>query len=292
MPETIQWVDPDGTAHTISPRQDAIATLFDLKGRYMPPVEFTEDDVPLQPGSRLREARVRPREVDLAVMLNGTTESILRQNLRAWLYRLDPSRGDGRLRVTGPDGSQREIICRYSTGMQGDETPSTSGQWWQKALFVLRAVDPFWYSVSPIVATYTVGAAAAFFPFFPLVLATSGVFASPTIVNAGDVEAWLVWVAVGPCTSLTLTNLTTGKVLALTATLVAGETVTIDTRPGYKTVVKTSIGGTTSNLFSSLSNTSSLWPLMHGSNSVRIEMTGTAAESEARLIYYERWLGA
>ena len=292
MNETVQWIDANGSAYTLSPRQDDLAALFDFKGRYMPPVEFVEDDVPMQPGSRLREARVRPREVDLAILFKGSSESVLRTNLRTWLHRLDPARGDGKLRITAPDGSQRELFCRYATGMQGDETPSTRGTCWQKALFVLRAVDPFWYAVSPVVATYTVGAAAPFFPFFPLVLATSGVFAAPVIANGGDVEAWPVWAIDGPCTSLTLTNLTTGKALGLTATLLAGESIAIDTRPGRKTVTKTDVGGATSNIFSSLSATSSLWPLIKGDNSVRIEMTDTDVSSQATLAYYARYLGA
>jgi hypothetical protein len=292
MPETIQWIDPDGTAYTISPRQADIQTLMDIKGRFMPPVDFIEDDVPQQPGSRLRDTRIRPREVDLAVLLKGSTASELRANYRAWLHRLNSTRGDGRLRITAPDGSQRELICRYSTGMQGSETPDTTGVYWQKALFVLRAVDPFWYSVSPTVASYAPGTPAPFFPFFPLRLATAGVFAVASIDNGGDVETWPVWIISGPCTSLTLTNQTTGKVLALTATLLAGETVTIDTRPAHKTVVKTAVGGATSNLFSSLSNTSALWELIRGVNSIKVEMTDTTAESLAQVSYYERYLGA
>jgi hypothetical protein len=292
MPETIQWIDANGVAYTISPRQSDIQTLMDIKGRYMPPIAFVEDDVPQQPGSRLRDTRIRPREVDLAVMIKGSTEIELRTNIRAWLHRLHATRGNGKLRITAPDGSQRELVCRYSTGMSGIETPETSGQWFQKMLFVLRAVDPYWYAVSPVVASYAPGTPAPFFPFFPLRLATAGVFAVASIDNGGDVETWPVWIISGPCTSLTLTNQTTGKVLALTATLLAGETVTIDTRLGYKTVVKTAAGGATSNLFSSLSNTSALWELIRGVNSIKIEMTGTSAESLAQISYYERYLGA
>lgn len=280
--EVVEWLDVDGEASTLSVEWDA-------DGRFMPPMRRVEEQVPLQAGARLRSVRHAGRDVMLMLWIDAASETALRTEIRELLFKLDATRGDGRLRVTAPGGDQRELTCRYVAGL---EMPEVEGQWsgpeLQLARAVFRATDPYWYDVSTVSATYTTGTPATFFPFFPLRLSASEVFADATLDNSGDVETWPTWTIVGPASSIVLRNLTTGKVLSLSTTLTAGESVSIDTRPGVKTVLRQD--GT--NLFSSLSATSSLWPLQRGTNAIRAEMSGATAASSVTVNYRRRYLSA
>ncbi len=287
MPEQISWVDVDGNEYLLT-NIPSIGPLAGRRGVYMPPISFQEEEVPLQPGARLRRVRVSTREIDLPLRIEAVSDSEFRSTLRAWLHRFNPARGDGKLRIVAPDGSERELICRYADGLMGEERSEIAGPYWQEMVLVFRAVDPYWYARNAVVATFVAGAVAGWFPLFPLRLASSSIFTDTAVDNIGDVEAWPEWQITGPGSNLVLRNLSTGKLLSLTVALAAGETVNIDTRPGRKTVKR----GNGANLFGSLSATSSLWPLQRGVNSVRIELSGSTVASSVQLSYIPRYLGA
>ena len=286
--EVIQFIDTTGAIHTL-------AAEHGVEGRFMPPVSFIEDEVPEQPGSRLRVVRIGPREVAVPVWFRGTSASDLRAELRRWLGRLNPSKGTGRLRNTAPDGVVRDLYCVYAGGMELVEDDDTAGVVWQKAMVIFRGHDPYWYDSASTVATYTIGVSpATFFPIFPMRLSSSDVFADATINNTGDVEAWPVVTITGPGSDPVLRNLTTGEVTQFSGlTLAGGEMLTIDTRPNNavfpagKTVKK----GDGTNLFPYLTDASSLWPLAEGSNSVRLELSSATSSSSVTLSYQRRFLG-
>ena len=66
------------------------------------------------------------------------------------------------------------------------------------------------------------------------------------------------------------------------------DAVTIDTRPGAKTVTKQD----GSNLFGFLAWPPQLWSLAQGSNSVRIEMSAATSASSVVLSWRRRYLSA
>ncbi|MFI9817570.1 phage distal tail protein [Saccharothrix variisporea] len=278
--EVTEWIDADGTATTLEVEWDAT-------GRGMPPIRFEEDRVPERAGSRLRAVRHDTREMTLPLWITGSSQSDLWTNLRALALKMDPTRGNGKIRVTSIAGDQREVTCRYAAGLELNERlGDTAGPLVQRAPVLFRVHDPYWYAVSDTTEPFTVGTTATFFPFFPLRLSSSEVYATGSITNPGDVETWPVWTITGPGSAIVLRNLTTGKSLSLSTTLGAGESVVIDTREGVKTVTHSS----GANLFSSLSATSSLWPLARGVNAFQIEMSAATTASLVSLAYRPRYL--
>ncbi len=282
MPDTITWVDPYGV-ETVLTGQDTREIERGALGLDMPPVSFIEDQVPLQAGARLRRVNVGVREVDLPLVLSAASSQALRTALRSLLRLLDPKRGTGRLRVQTEDGTERELSCRYAGGAEGvGGSPA-----WRRVVLTFRAVDPYWYARQVTTATFDQGSElATFFPFFPLRLGSTPIFGDTVIDNTGDVETWPVWTLSGPGTDFTLHNLTTGESLILETTLNAGEIVTIDTRPGAKTVLKSD--GTS--LFGYLSTDSVLWALPLGISSIRLEVTAATAATSVQLQYQLRYL--
>jgi hypothetical protein len=287
--DTLDYVAPDGTVTRLTGQPDLdVHWALGVTGRFMPPINRVEDRLFGQAGARLRAVRVDAREVNLPLTVIGTNELAVRAKLRALIRTLNPQRGDGRLRVTAVDGTVRELTCRYSDGMEGRESRSDTGAVFQRAVLVLRAADPYWYDTDQQSQTYRAGQAGMFFasPFFGLRLSSESVFGSQVVANDGDVETWPVWTVHGPCTSITLSNDTTGETISLPITLTATQTVTIDTRPFRKTVRRDD--GT--NLYGSLSATSSLWALPLGDSTVTISLPGATADSYVTLNYARRWL--
>lgn len=278
--EIISWIDPNGNEILLS-GQPNIEIAISPTGRFMPPFSIVDMQLPFQYGSQLRQINVDPREIDLPVEFMCTTTLELRTLLRQMMDTFNPLKGDGQLKSVAEDGSVRIINCRYKSGLEIDE--SQFG--WQKAIIVLYAFDPLWYDPNPIIQTYTTGQQATFFPFFPLRLSSSTVFADASVDNSGDVETWPQWIIQGPGDTIFLRNLTTGELLNINASLGLGEYILIDTRPGRKTVKK----GDGTNFYPSLSDDSSLWSLVQGTNNIRIEMSDATPDSSVQLSYQNRY---
>lgn len=283
MPESTQWVDPDGGTLDL-------AVEWDVQGRGMPPPVYETELVPEQPGERLRAVRHGAREFVLRLWIEGASEAAMWTAVRDTIARMDPTRGDGKIRVTTVVGDQREIICRVQSGLElSERLNDTSGPEVQRAAVAFRASDPYWYDLSDTTETYSLNpSSATWFPIFPLRLASSEVFTDATVTNTGDVETWPVWTITGPGSGIILRNLTTGKFLSLGAlALSSGQVVTIDTRPGRKTITLND----STNLFGYRTADSSLWPLARGANVIRIEMASATAASSVQLARKHRYLG-
>lgn len=280
MSETLSFVEPDGT-ETVLPVTRGIG------GRFMPPVAMFDDPVPSSDGTRLRALRFDARTVIVPIWLESADLESHRAVLRDWARRLNPRRGDGRLRVA-VDGTVRELTVRYREGFGLEENYFH----FTETKLAFYAPDPYWRDVTPTQMTFGIGATQP--GFLPLPHATTGSFLtlgastialSQSVPNLGDVEAWPVWTITGPALSVTVRNVNTGQELTLTGTLGAGEVAIVDTRPGVKSV---RIGGVSR--FDVLSAASVLWALQPGANAVAITLPGATASSTVTMAFVSRWL--
>lgn len=283
--DRMYWIDANGIEYELN---DVDFRVLDgMNGRFMPPISFVEEEVPFQHGSRLRQVKVNARDVDIPLLIETESELALRNKIRNSLRMFNPLKGDGKLKSIGPDGSQRELYCRYSTGLEGAENRDSKGVYWQKVILVFRAFDPYWYDVATNVHTFKSGQPATFFPMFPMRLSSSSVFADISIDNTGDVETFPEWIITGPGSNIVLRNLSTGLITHLDTSIGEGETITIDTKPKVKTVKKND----NTNLFPTQTDESSLWVLEEGNNNIRIEMSNTNDQSSVQLSYRHRYWG-
>jgi hypothetical protein len=287
----IQWVDPAGTVTKLRGGPDT-SDQEGREGRFSPPPLFELERVPLQPGQRFRNVVHGAATVHVPVAFYGATAAAARTTLRTWARLLDPVRGTGAVRVTGPAGDVRELPARYMGGLDSiveDDWADLANKY--QGILVFGTEQPYWQDASDTVQSWQLLASlATFFPFFPLRLSGSEIFADVVIDNGlSDVEAWPVWTITGPGSNPILRNLTKGLFTSIPVTLAAGESIVIDTRPGIKTVTKQD--GT--NLFGSMTTTSSLWSLAQGQNSIRIEFTAAVATvSTVQLNFKKRYLSA
>lgn len=277
--EVSTWVDPFGTATVLD-------VDWNAKGRFMPPPRFVTTQVPSQSGERLREVTHGARKFTVRLVITAATEPLLRQAERNLVDAMDPTQGDGTFRVQSPLGDVREIQCRYLEGLDLDEGTENSGITMQKTDVTFYAADPFWQASSDTSVSYDVGQTPTFFPLPPIRLTSSQIAVDASILNDGSTEAWPVWTITGPGSVITLRNITTGKLLKLTtASINAGESIVIDTRPGYKTIRKSD--GTS--LWSDVDlSVSSMWSLAKGNNAVRLEMSGAIAGSSQLVLSFRK----
>lgn len=276
------WIETDGTEHPLIP-SSGFTVPVGTSSRWNTPQDYAEQTVPGQPGTRMRQIKVQPRDLDLPLVVEAGSfaEKVGKlRNLAAWF---STRSGPGRLRVD-MDATSREIAAYAAPDLDGGQsTPQVS---W--VAVGLHCPDPYWYDAIDQIATYTTGATTPFLPAsFPMLISSTTVLASPTVTNGGDDDAWPVWTITGPGTNPALRNLTSGKSLVFDLTLGAGEQAIIDTRPGYKSVTD----GQGGNLYQALSRTATLWPLARGTNRLSIELANATAASSVELVWQRRWLG-
>lgn len=71
----------------------------------------------------------------------------------------------------------------------------------------------------------------------PIVVGGGGSSTRPGwVVNAGDAPTWPRFVIAGPCSNPVVTQVETARVIALNGTIPAGQSITVDTRPGQRSV--------------------------------------------------------
>lgn len=165
--------------------------------------------------------RIPPREVRMPVEVE--TRDWLDAD-RAFFAGMD-MRKEGRLRVTTPAGTSREIRCRYAEGAEGElETdPHLTGRQPYDIRFI--AADPYWYG-ERVTETFKYAAPAPLFPGPPFRIMPAQMLGASTIVNLGDAPARGLWRVTGPFTGF---SVGVGSALVnMTVTKPAGGWVEID----------------------------------------------------------------
>lgn len=281
MTTTVTFTDANSNTVTLTDGTN-YKVLRGERGRIMSNYKIIQRLVPFGQEAKFDFANTNPRLVVLPIGVIGSSNDDMLDKLEDLAQVFDPQIGEGTLAFTR-GGVTRNLTCVYAGGLDKHKQDGVNQA---KVNISFIASDPFWAADSATADTYeAAGGAATFFPFFPLTLSSSTIFASPTIIINGDVETWPVWTITGPGTNPVLKNLTTGKTTSLTITLLAGETLEIDTRPFIKTITKND----GSNQFSTLSATSSIWSLQKGTNSVQLELSGTTGDSQVAISYFERY---
>lgn len=287
MPQ-VSFTDPAGLVTEFSDWANGWVLQPGAKGLDMPVYAFTQDESPGIDGYAIRQVRAGGKEIALPIAFWADDSRAAYLTRRRTLIRsLNPKRGLGALTVTQADGTARTIGACYSAGLEGDESLDAAGARWCTGVLTFACPSPFWLGAE-VTTEWRAAVSGNFFPFLPLVVGNSQVLGSVTVDNDGDDDAFPIWTVTGPATAISLTNATTGEVLVLTRTISVGDTVVIDTRERQQTAV---LNGAT-NLWGSLSDTSTMWALQPGLNDLTLTVTGSTSNTRVRMTYQPRYLAA
>ncbi|UFQ16416.1 MULTISPECIES: phage tail domain-containing protein [Streptomyces] len=263
------------------------------QGLDMPPVELHADASPNLHGSIYRSARYAQREVMIPVYIHGIDRRTLLRLKRQLTDALDPLNGYCVLKFMEGDSQPRYLRAYYKGGLEGDEGEDQAGFRWSRFGIQLTAFDPWFYSDQMQVAEWKFGQGASFLTtqdgsFLPLHL-EKGLVSTPdlSVYNPGDVDAWPIWELTGPVRGFKFSF--AGRSFEIPASgadvVAAGRTLTVDTRPGYKTL-RDNQG---KNYWSSLAPNPQLWPIPAGWSSISVEMAPGSGASSLRLSFKPRF---
>lgn len=290
---TVEWIAPDGTIWNLSdPENLPYWVVPGIKGLGAIPVEHTT--VPRSRGGvTVRHSRMNARRITLGMYmeaadgLHNTFLALWRQ--AAIAFTSTRYRGPGQLRITRPDGTQRQIDCLYEAGWDTDDPDF--GIYQDVVALTLLCPTPEWRDVTETVITNTYqGSATSFFNPYPSV-SSSLALGQTTITNTGGVDAWPSWTITGPAAAISATNHTTGESWTLNPNassiahgdLAGGETVTIQTDPSEVT------GPDGSDWYGALGWGSVLWRLVPGDNEVEYNVTAANLGTSLTMAFTPRY---
>lgn len=231
------WTGWDGSVWDICTGESGIALQAGVEGLLEPPFVHYTDDSPATYGANWRGWTAEKRDVlwPIEVYHGDSSLEWLKLN-RRFKRTLHPGKA-GVWTVQQPDGITRSMTMRFAGNSSGgfDIAPEVVG--WADYALTFQAVDPFWYG-QPVPRTFQGAEQKQFFgggdpgsaetaPAFYISRGSS--FATASISNDGDVEAWPVWTISGPCTSATVGVGT--DTITIPVTLTAGQSITLDTDP-------------------------------------------------------------
>ncbi|QLE71113.1 phage tail family protein [Streptomyces rectiverticillatus] len=262
-------------------------------GLDMPPFEIHSDVSPNLDGSSFRDARVAAREIMIPVYLYGVDRYTLRELKRNLIRALNPRNGACVLKIQEAGQPPRYLTCYYKGGAEGNEGADSAGFRWMRYGIQLTAMDPYYWTDDFHVAEWVFGRGSPFLgsatPIFPLKL-SEGLVSSDAfpVLNPGDTDAWPVWEIRGPVRAFKFTHATRsfGITSEPTSDLIpGGRTLTIDTRPGVKTLRLDD--GT--NFWPKLDANPALWPLPFGRSTIGIHMVPGGSNAKLKMTIRPRY---
>ncbi|MCY0962732.1 phage tail domain-containing protein [Streptomyces sp. H27-H5] len=266
-------------------------------GLDMPPFGLFSDESPNLDGSIYRSARATAREVMIPVYLHGYDRESINNLKRKLFQALNPKRGYCLIRFTEGVNRVRQLTAYYKGGMEGSESVDASGFRWAKFGLTFSAMDPWFYPTRAQSTRWDFGAGEAFLSasraFIPVQLA-AGVMGVPeddiTISNAGDIEAWPIWKLSGPIKSFSLRGPEGDLIKASppedgSDLVPLGRTLTIDTRPGRKTVKD----NTGLNYWATLDTNPQFWSVEPGETNAKVSVVAGTSNASVVLSFYPRY---
>jgi hypothetical protein len=193
---------------------------------------------PLQNGASNTGYRLEPRDIILTLGMVSDDEIDYFAKRKTLMNIFKPKDIPIKLRLTLPDGSQRQIDTYYQKGLNANSADKTV--YYHRFAVALKAPDPTWYDPNGYNVAFGVVSASGFtVPMsVPTSVGRSTIGQTVSIDYTGSWDSYPIITVVGPVTNLVITNDTTGDVLDFTGyTINAGTTVTIDTRYGFKSVI-------------------------------------------------------
>jgi hypothetical protein len=284
-------------------------------GMGMPPINYLSQSGPEQHGETLLDFRLQTRIIQYSLYdATACSRQGYWDQRSVWIDALRPNRQAvdsfkmGRLRKVLPNGAIRDIDALIQEGPPF--TARDPGRWMEWSLaetLRFKCPDPTWYDPVTRCVTWTVDVfngllfyhvteAPVNLIFPSSAIFSSGVLSSTTTVTyTGTWFAYPVITLVGPLSGPTIYNDTLGVMIKLNYNISVGETVTINTAYGNKTITNQNgvnlIG--TKTVDSNLNLYLAPPPIAAGGvNTLRVVGSGADdAVTSINLAYHTRYIG-
>lgn len=269
------WTGPDGSVWDLGdPTVSGLEMGRGVQGLGMPPVLRYESESPAVDGRRFRGHKIDARPVmwPLTVLHDSKLTEWIARDAAFWAT-MRPD-APGSWAVQTPDGATRSLLCSFVEVDDAMTVDPTLSGWAAYGIRLVADEEPCWTG-SPVVAQFASGELVDFIdesgapPFY---ISAGDLFASASITNPGDVEAYPVWRVDGPVTDVELG--VGDSLIEAPITLNEGEFMIIDSRPTAQTAIKDDGTEVTSSLGSSVE-----WVAIPPGQSVPLDITVTGTGS-------------
>lgn len=241
--ETWLYISPDGVSYPLD--VDGKRSVLSYEGTGMPEIKYITQRGAYQHGVTVNSFRLEPRIIQLIIRHNFCNRDDFWSGRLSLLNSIRPNRASilspGILRKIRSDSSKRDLDVYIQEGPKF--SPKELGVWDEWGFTeVLRFLAP-----NPIPYDPTIHSALFFsgysardlvLPFdIPFVLGVDTFYMSSDITYLGTWPEYPTIIITGRIENPVILNNTTGEKLALEVFIDFGETVVIDLKYGYKTIM-------------------------------------------------------
>lgn len=278
---TAIYVDPTGQAWPLTDAALGWTTFDEVGGLGAVQVEHTTDPHP-RGGARIRHTQDQPRVINWPLLIYGAThmEFIERWRTLARAFKLTHRRGPGRLLITRPDGTRREIRVSLQDGFLGEPG---QGFTHDTTVLALYCEDPYWRATDAMTLVFGAPAPRPFLNPFPS-LSSGRVLGDASIQNPGEGDAWPSWRLTGPALALTATNHTVGAAFTLSYAVTGAQSITVTSDPP-------TVRGPAGEVLTGALNWPGavLWHLEPGLNDVTLSVAGASPQTRIEVAFVPRY---
>ena len=287
----ITWKSSGGTSVSFSKTDPTYKLLKNYDGFATPDVNYKTIAAPFQDGVTLLDTKFAPRKFSIGLMVVGPTLQDTQLAVNSLIRLCNPSSGPGTLSFTYESGTTYYITASARVL----PSPSTRANMHQAVQITFQAHTPFWYTVPQ---AQSIGSAGTItfnpdtvtnlkWPFtFPSNNSTA------VITNYGDIPAGATFVINGQTTNPIITNSTSGLLLRFVISMDVGDTMTVTTGFGNKTIsYYDASAGTTVNGFQYLHSSSSFIQIMPGTNTFTFTADSIAAATKVSITWSDQYSG-
>ncbi|MFL2002011.1 hypothetical protein [Microbacterium sp. A1-JK] len=232
---SLTWIGPDGSVWDLRDwRSGVFVTRDGIEGLHFPKVTRAISRSGAIPGHRVRGWRAEARDVFWRTFVWADASEEWLERYEAFFATLHPlNAGRWIVQPEGRPARSVELTAVLDDSYSYERDPYRAG--WAEYPITLEAAQPFWQGERVRRGPWRAPDTQDFFPGPPFTISSSSAFGSASIPNAGDVDAWGVWWAVGPLTSI---ELGIGEaVIRPPFELLDGEMLRIDTDPRHPTAL-------------------------------------------------------
>jgi hypothetical protein len=258
------------------------------------------DKAPMRHGQIRKYTTLTKRELSFDIMILSDDLTEQQALVTVLSSALNPLDGPGILQYTKEDNTTYYL---NAIGVSGNPSlsPTDKSSTHQKATIKLVAdEDPFWHADSPSIEYFN-PTPANYFPFpngtgtWPWSL--SSLNKIKTCVNAGSVDAPIIVIFTGPMTNpvlictKTVDGVVVTETLSLTITMIAADTLIVNTDPDIMTARYYPAAGGDLNAHKYVDTDAILWQLGRGSNTVELDPDTSSTGALASVQWSDRYVG-
>lgn len=267
-------------------------------GMGIPEIDRLAQAGPNQHGDTDMGFRLKPRQMQIVLLWQAANESAYWQARDTTMALFAPRSTTRLLKLVRPDGQVRQIDVQ-PIGAMDFPSQQRVGVATQQFVATLKAPDPTWYDPIEVVVNFGVSGGGGSFTVpmsVPTGVGASAINQTTVVAYPGTWQTSPVIQIIGPLTNPTIVNNTTGETLALTAVIGVGQTWTIDTRYGRKSITD-QLGVNQIGTLSDASNLAtfhlaSTIDTPDGLNSFTVTGTAATGATIVYIRYYTRYIGA